>query len=66
MKGKIIDYNYFEAFVLLEDDTVIKVPLSNVNDYLAIGTMVNINSNSLSCSNSSKQKILQDKLVDFF
>lgn len=66
MKGKIIDYNYFEAFVVLEDDTVVKVPLSDVNDYLAIGTIVNINSNSLSCSTSSKPKIIQDKLVDFF
>lgn len=66
MKGKIIDYNYFEAFVALEDDTVVKVPLSQVNDYLGIGNTVNINSNNLSCNTSNKPKICQDKLVDFF
>ena len=66
MKGKIIDYNYFEAFVALEDDTVVKVPLSQVSDYLSIGAFVNINWNSLSCNTNSNPKITQDKLVDFF
>lgn len=66
MKGKIIDYNYFEAFVVLEDDTVVKLPLSQVNDYLGIGSVVNIDSSSLSSNSSSKPKIYQDKVVDFF
>lgn len=66
MKGKIIDYNYFEAFVALEDDTVVKVPLTQVSDYLSVGAIVNLDSNNLSCSTSSKPKMYQDKIVDFF
>ena len=66
MKGKIIDYNYFEAFVALEDDTVVKVALTQVSDYLSVGAVVNLDSNNLSCSTSNKPKLTQDKIVDFF
>ena len=31
MKGKIIDLNSSEAFVSLEDDTIITIPLTNFN-----------------------------------
>ncbi|ATD53845.1 hypothetical protein [Clostridium chauvoei] len=68
MKGKIIDYSNFEAFVCLEDDTIIKLPLSEVDNYTSIGSTVNISSQSGSfgyCNNHSS-KIYKDKLVDFF
>lgn len=66
MKGKIIDYNFFEAFVALDDDTIIKIPLNQVSNYLSIGDTININSSAISASPSNKPKIIQDKLVDFF
>ena len=66
MKGKIIDYNFFEAFIALEDDTVIKLPLNQVSSYLNIGDTINIDSNTISYSPSNRPKIIQDKLVDFF
>ncbi len=66
MKGKIIDYNFFEAFVALDDDTIIKIPLNQVSNYLSIGDTINVNSSAISTSPSNKPKIIQDKLVDFF
>lgn len=66
MKGKIIDYNFFEAFVALEDDTIIKIPLNQVSNYLNIGDTINVDSNAISNSTSNRPKIIQDKLVDFF
>ena len=66
MKGKIIDYNFFEAFVALDDDTIVKIPLTQVSNYLNIGDTININSNISSNSPSNRPKIIQDKLVDFF
>ncbi len=66
MKGKIIDYNFFEAFIALDDDTIIKIPLNQVSNYLSIGDTININSSAISTSPSNKPKIIQDKLVDFF
>ena len=66
MKGKIIDYNFFEAFVELEDDTIVKIPLNQVSNYLNIGDTINIDSSSISSSPSNRPKIFQFKLVDFF
>lgn len=66
MKGKIIDYNFFEAFIALEDDTVIKLPLNQVSNYLNIGDTINIDSNNISYTPNNRPKIIQDKLVDFF
>lgn len=66
MKGKIIDYNFFEVFVALEDDTIIKMPLNQVSNPLNIGDTINIDSNSISFSPSNRPKVIQDKLIDFF
>ncbi|MBD7914867.1 hypothetical protein H9660_06880 [Clostridium sp. Sa3CUN1] len=66
MKGKIIDYNFFEAFVALEDDTIIKLPLNQVSSYLNIGDTIDIDSNNISYAPNNRPKIIQDKLVDFF
>lgn len=66
LKGKIVDYNFFEAFVELEDDTIVKIPLNQVSNYLNIGDTINVNSTNISSSPSNRPKIIQDKLVDFF
>lgn len=65
MKGTIIDYNNFEALVVLEDDSVVNVPLSKVSDYLSRGTSVSLNYNDINCSTSNRSKINKDKIVDF-
>lgn len=65
MKGTIIDYNYFEALILLEDDSVINLPLSKVSDYLSKGTSISLNYNDINCSTSNRPKINKDKIVDF-
>lgn len=65
MKGTIIDYNYFEALIVLEDDSVINLPLSKVSDYLSKGTSVSLNYNDINCSTSNRSKINKDKIVDF-
>lgn len=66
MKGKIVDYNSSEAFVALEDDSIVILPLTEVNEALSVGSFVNININNISFNPSNKNKIVQDKLVDFF
>lgn len=66
LKGKIIDYNFFEVFVALEDDTIIKMPLNQVSNYLNIGDTINVDSNNISYSPSNRPNIIQDKLIDFF
>lgn len=65
MKGTIIDYNDFEALIILEDDSVVNVPLSKVSDYLSKGTSVSLNYNDISCSTSNRSKVNKDKIVDF-
>lgn len=66
MKGTIIDYNDFEALVMLEDDSLVNVPLSKVSDYLSRGTNISLNYNDITCSTSNRSKINKDKIVDFF
>lgn len=67
MKGKIIDYNSSEAFIALDDDSIISLPLNEVSESLSVGSFVNININNISFTPSNnKIKIIQDKLIDFF
>lgn len=66
MKGKIVDYNSSEAFIALEDDSIVILPLTEVNEALSVGSFVNININNISFNPSNKNKIIQDKIVDFF
>ena len=65
MKGKIIDYDFFEAFVLLEDDTVIKLPVSKVSDYLTVGAFVSFDANDLSLNSSNNSKVISNGM-EFF
>ena len=66
MKGKIVDYNFSEAFVALEDDSIVILPLTEVNEALSVGSFVNININNISFNPNNKNEIIQDKLIDFF
>lgn len=68
MKGRIIDLNSSEAFVALEDDTILTVPLTNFNTYISIGSSINMTSlyGSYGFSNNHRAQITQDKLIDFF
>ena len=50
MKGIILDYTPTEAFILLDDDSVITIPTSTFSRLSPIGTSINLsmlyNSNS--------------------
>lgn len=68
MKGTIIDLNSYEAFIALEDDTILTIPLNNFNTYLSIGSSIDITSlhGCYGFSNNHKFEMTQDKLIDFF
>lgn len=68
MQGKIIDLNSSEAFISLEDDTILTIPLANFNTYLSIGSSIDLSSlsGSYGFSNNHKAELVQDKLIDFF
>ncbi|MGL5347167.1 MAG: S1 domain-containing protein [Peptostreptococcaceae bacterium] len=68
MKGKVLDYTDFEAFVALEDDSIIRVPITEVSNFTSIGSIVNLSSHSGSFGscNNHQTVICQDKLMDFF
>lgn len=68
MKGKIIDLNSSEAFIALEDDSILTIPLTNFNTYLSIGSSIDMSSlsGSYGFSNNHRAEITQDKLIDFF
>lgn len=65
MKGKIIDYDFFEAFILLEDDSIVKIPVSKVSDYLTLGTLITFNANDLNANTSNNSKIINNGM-EFF
>ncbi|MBU3109276.1 hypothetical protein [Clostridium gasigenes] len=68
MKGKIIDLNNSEAFVSLEDDTIITIPLTNFNASISIGSSIDMTSlsGSYGLYNNHRAEIAQNKLIDFF
>lgn len=66
MKAILIDKNIFDAFVSLEDGTIISLPIgqvisANIGDTLHLS---NDTINSINSSSSSNE--LVDKLIDFF
>lgn len=65
MKGKIIDYNAFESFVLLDDDTIMRIP--NTNDYspLTKSTM-NLDLNKINCNANNHSAVSKNNLIDFY
>lgn len=68
MKGTIIDLNSSEAFVSLQDDTILTIPLTNFNYNLSIGSSVDMSSlcGSYGFSNNHRAEITGDKLINFF
>lgn len=68
MKGTIIDVNSSEAFISLDDDTIITMPLASLNSYLSIGSSIDMTSlsGSYGFTNNHRAEATQDKLVDFF
>jgi hypothetical protein len=59
VKGKIIDKNLTDAFVVLENGDTMDVRLSNLPKTVQVGDSVDVPFNSNS-------NLTNDKLVDFF
>lgn len=67
MKGTILDYTPTEAFILLEDDSVVTVPLESFAHTSPIGSNINLNRvcNGTYTINYKQPKVY-DKSIDFF
>ena len=66
MNGKILDYNSSEAFILLDDDSIVTVPVNSFSSELPIGSIVSLSdlynrTNNIKYSPSN----IYDKNVDF-
>lgn len=58
MLGRIIDMSNLDAFVAFEDGTTMDIGLAHLKKGTAVGDTVNIN--------PGEQKMINEKLVDFF
>lgn len=68
MKVILIDKNIFDAFVSLEDGTIISLPINQVNS-ASIGDILHLSQNTINSFNSASSSISNksvDKLIDFF
>lgn len=66
MKGIILDYTGNDAFILLEDDTIITIPLTSFETIMPIGS--NISLCNLYCKSSNtnyKSYTVENKVIDF-
>lgn len=67
MKGTILDYTPTEAFILLEDDSVVTIPLSSFNHTSPIGSNISLNRlYNGTYSINYKPSNPSSKLIDFF
>ena len=66
MKGMILDYTGNDAFILLEDDSVITMPLTSFETIMPIGTNISL-TNLFNKSTNTNYKAIQNinKTVDF-
>lgn len=66
MKGMILDYTGNEAFILLEDDSIVTVPLASFESLMPIGSNISL-SNLYKNSSNTNYKTFQmvDKSIDF-
>lgn len=66
MIGTVIDFNHFETFVVLEDDTVLRIPMSKVNSRIKIGSVLNLSSSILNSYSHQKTylELYQSNLLD--
>lgn len=66
MRAIIIDKNIFDAFVSLEDGTIISVPVGQVIP-ANIGDTLHLSNATINCINNSVASDKSvDKLIDFF
>ena len=66
MKGMILDYTGNDAFILLEDDSIITMPLTSFETLMQIGSNISLsNLYSNSCNTNYKPCQLVNKTVDF-
>ena len=66
MKGMILDYTGNDAFILLEDDSVITMPLTSFETIMPIGTNISL-TNLFNKSSNTNYKSCQmiNKSIDF-
>ena len=65
MRGIIIDKNFSEAFVCLEDGETISIPSSEVTDS-NVGEMITLSNISIPTNYNSNTNLTNEKLLDFF
>lgn len=66
MKAILIDKNNFDAFVSLEDGTILSLPLGQITS-ANIGDTLHLSNDTINCINSSSPSNKSvDKLIDFF
>lgn len=65
MKGTILDYTASEAYVLLEDDSVITIPTASLSQLTPIGNSISLPNSAIN-SNTYKPSNLYDKSGGFF
>jgi len=64
MKGTILDYTSSEAYILLEDESIITIPTSSLSQINPIGNSINLSTTSM--NNTYKPNNLYDKSSGFF
>ena len=66
MKGMILDYTGNDAFILLEDDSIITMPLTSFETLMPIGTNISLcNLYNKSSNTNYKPCQMVNKSVDF-
>ena len=66
MKGMILDYTGNDAFILLEDDSVITMPLTSFETIMPIGNNISLTNLFNKSSNTNyKSSQMLNKTVDF-
>lgn len=67
MKGRIIDIYNSEAFISLDDDTVLTVPINSLTNNFSVGSTISLSQlTSPTGFNNHIKAITNEKLMDFF
>ena len=66
MKGMILDYTGNDAFILLEDDSIITIPLTSFETLITLGTNISL-TNLFNKSTNTNYKAIHNinNTVDF-
>lgn len=66
MKGMILDYTGNDAFILLEDDSIITMPLTSFETLMPIGSNISLTNLYKNSSNTNyKPCQMVNKSIDF-